>query len=35
MSETLPANNNHHLRAIEALYSGHHGWLYATLRKTG
>ncbi|HCN46041.1 MAG TPA: RNA polymerase subunit sigma [Pseudomonas sp.] len=33
MSEPLPADNNHHLRVIEALYSGHHGWLYATLRK--
>ncbi|WP_025129108.1 sigma-70 family RNA polymerase sigma factor [Pseudomonas sp. PH1b] len=33
MSETLPANNDNHLRVIEALYSGHHGWLYATLRK--
>ncbi|WP_260954372.1 sigma-70 family RNA polymerase sigma factor [Pseudomonas citri] len=33
MSETLPANNDHHLRVIEALYAGHHGWLYATLKK--
>jgi RNA polymerase sigma-70 factor (ECF subfamily) len=33
MSETLPANNDNHLRVIEALYSGHHGWLYATLKK--
>ena len=33
MRETLPANNDDHLRAIEALYSGHHGWLYTTLRK--
>ncbi|WP_347905364.1 sigma-70 family RNA polymerase sigma factor [Pseudomonas purpurea] len=23
----------HHLRTVEALYSGHHGWLYARLRK--
>ncbi|MGE8067030.1 sigma-70 family RNA polymerase sigma factor [Pseudomonas sp. NPDC089569] len=33
MSDTLPANNAHHLRVIEALYSSHHGWLYAMLRK--
>ncbi|TWC55701.1 RNA polymerase sigma-70 factor (ECF subfamily) [Pseudomonas sp. SJZ080] len=33
MSDTLPATHNNHLRAIEALYTGHHGWLYATLRK--
>lgn len=33
MSETLPANQDQHLRAIEALYSGHHGWLYATLKR--
>ncbi|OPA91057.1 RNA polymerase subunit sigma [Pseudomonas fluorescens] len=33
MSESLPADNNKHLRAIEALYSGHHGWLYATLKR--
>lgn len=33
MSESLPANSDNHLRVIEALYSGHHGWLYATLRK--
>ncbi|WP_422416730.1 sigma-70 family RNA polymerase sigma factor [Pseudomonas sp. GZD-222] len=32
MSESLSANSNH-LRNIEALYSGHHGWLYARLRK--
>jgi RNA polymerase sigma-70 factor (ECF subfamily) len=30
MSET---HNNPHLSAIEALYSGHHGWLYATLKR--
>ncbi len=29
----LPANQDQHLRAIEALYSGHHGWLYATLKR--
>ena len=33
MSESLPADNTPHLRAIEALYSGHHGWLYATLKR--
>lgn len=33
MSETLPADNHTHLRVIEALYSGHHGWLYETLKK--
>ena len=33
MSEILPANQDQHLRAIEALYSGHHGWLYATLKR--
>jgi RNA polymerase sigma factor (sigma-70 family) len=33
MSEILDADHNHHLRAIEALYSGHHGWLYATLKR--
>ncbi|MEX3776871.1 sigma-70 family RNA polymerase sigma factor [Pseudomonas sp. MYb118] len=33
MSESLPANNDNHLRVIEALYSGHHGWLYTMLRK--
>ncbi|RAI65372.1 RNA polymerase subunit sigma [Pseudomonas fluorescens] len=33
MSDALPAPHNNHLAAIEALYSGHHGWLYATLRK--
>jgi RNA polymerase sigma-70 factor (ECF subfamily) len=33
MSESLPADNNNHLRAIEALYSGHHSWLYATLKR--
>jgi len=32
MRDTLPATHNH-LRTIEELYSGHHGWLYATLRK--
>ncbi|KAB0564556.1 RNA polymerase subunit sigma [Pseudomonas palleroniana] len=33
MSETCSDDHNHHLRAIEALYSGHHGWLYATLKR--
>jgi len=33
MSDALPAPHNNHLAVIEALYSGHHGWLYATLRK--
>lgn len=33
MSQSLPADNHNHLRAIEALYSGHHSWLYATLKK--
>ncbi|MCS4314142.1 MULTISPECIES: sigma-70 family RNA polymerase sigma factor [Pseudomonas] len=33
MSETSSANHLNHLRAIEALYSGHHGWLYATLKR--
>ncbi|WP_191487627.1 sigma-70 family RNA polymerase sigma factor [Pseudomonas sp. FEN] len=33
MSDTLSAPANHHLHTLEALYSGHHGWLYATLRK--
>lgn len=33
MSETLPANHSHHLRAIEDLYSGHHSWLYAMLKR--
>lgn len=31
MSDT--ATHNNHLRTIEALYRGHHGWLYTTLRK--
>ncbi|MCY1390508.1 putative RNA polymerase sigma factor FecI [compost metagenome] len=35
MSEVLSADNNH-LRTVEALYSGHQGWLYARLhRKLG
>ena len=33
MSEILTADNQQHLRVIEALYSGHHGWLYATLKR--
>ncbi len=33
MSETLAPHDDTHLRVIEALYAGHHGWLYATLRK--
>ena len=33
MSEISSANHLNHLRAIEALYSGHHGWLYATLKR--
>ncbi|AZE55501.1 Sigma factor, ECF subfamily [Pseudomonas synxantha] len=33
MSETHFANNASHLRTVEALYSGHHGWLYATLKR--
>ena len=33
MSESLPADNTPHLRALEALYSGHHSWLYATLKR--
>ncbi|NIF29039.1 sigma-70 family RNA polymerase sigma factor [Pantoea sp. Tr-811] len=33
MSQTLPADNQPHLRVLEALYSGHHGWLYDTLRR--
>ena len=33
MSDTLPTPHNNHLRTIEALYSGHHDWLYTTLRK--
>ncbi len=33
MSQTHSANNPSHLRAIEALYSGHHSWLYATLKR--
>lgn len=32
MSEVLPVRDDH-LRTVEALYSGHHGWLYARLRK--
>lgn len=32
MSEALSADN-HHLRTVEALYSGHRGWLYARLHK--
>jgi len=32
MSESLPADNHTHLHVIEALYSGHHGWLYETLK---
>jgi len=33
MSQTHSANHPSHLRAIEALYSGHHSWLYATLKR--
>ena len=33
MREPLPADPHAHLRAIEALYSGHHGWLFETLKK--
>ncbi|MDR6609422.1 sigma-70 family RNA polymerase sigma factor [Pseudomonas synxantha] len=33
MSDALTSPHNNHLAVIEALYSGHHGWLYATLRK--
>ncbi|NWE49684.1 sigma-70 family RNA polymerase sigma factor [Pseudomonas gingeri] len=33
MSDTLPTPHDNHLRTVEALYSGHHGWLYAMLRK--
>ncbi|KAB0495047.1 sigma-70 family RNA polymerase sigma factor [Pseudomonas vancouverensis] len=33
MNDALPAADAPHLHAIEALYSGHHSWLYATLRK--
>ncbi|MGE8390946.1 sigma-70 family RNA polymerase sigma factor [Pseudomonas sp. BIGb0427] len=32
MSDALPSADSH-LRTVEALYSGHHGWLYARLRK--
>jgi len=32
MTEPLSVPSDH-LRNIEALYSGHHGWLYARLRK--
>lgn len=32
MSELLSATSNH-LRNVEELYCGHHGWLYARLRK--
>jgi RNA polymerase sigma-70 factor (ECF subfamily) len=32
MSEVLSASDIH-LRTVEALYSGHHGWLYARLHK--
>ncbi|MEG1082759.1 MAG: sigma factor, partial [Pseudomonas sp.] len=32
MSEPLSAQCIH-LRNVETLYSGHHGWLYARLRK--
>lgn len=32
MSEVSAASSNH-LRNVEALYSGHHGWLYARLCK--
>lgn len=32
MSEILPVTHSH-LRNVEALYSGHHGWLYAKLHK--
>jgi RNA polymerase sigma-70 factor (ECF subfamily) len=32
----LSAATHHHLRNVEALYTGHHGWLYARLhRKLG
>ncbi|WP_294732539.1 sigma-70 family RNA polymerase sigma factor [uncultured Pseudomonas sp.] len=31
MSDTAPSSI--HLRTIEALYTGHHGWLYGMLRK--
>lgn len=33
MSEPVPADQQTHLRVIEALYSGHHGWLYEMLKK--
>ncbi|MDR0279443.1 MAG: sigma-70 family RNA polymerase sigma factor [Paucimonas sp.] len=33
MSEPVPADHQTHLRVIEALYSGHHGWLYERLKK--
>lgn len=32
MSEVLPAENTH-LSSVEELYSVHHGWLYARLRR--
>ncbi|MBV4531078.1 sigma-70 family RNA polymerase sigma factor [Pseudomonas sp. SWRI107] len=32
MSEVLPVSGNH-VRSVEQLYSGHHGWLYAKLRR--
>ncbi|WP_044874387.1 sigma-70 family RNA polymerase sigma factor [Pseudomonas sp. LFM046] len=36
MSDALPATESQHLRAVEALYSDHHGWLYNRLyRKLG
>ncbi|MGC5704452.1 sigma-70 family RNA polymerase sigma factor [Pseudomonas sp. NFXW11] len=33
MSDSLPANDSTHLHAIEALYNGHHGWLYGMLKR--
>jgi RNA polymerase sigma factor (sigma-70 family) len=33
MSDSPAAIHAQHLRTVEALYSGHHGWLYARLRK--
>lgn len=33
MSDSAPTPDAPHLHTLKALYSGHHGWLYATLRK--
>lgn len=33
MSDSVPVPDAPHLHTVQALYSGHHGWLYATLRK--